>query len=82
MASWFWLNVPLMAVFFLATAGIPVWLVLRRPDWSGGENQASAAAEAGTNPPASWSRTLTAPRFRAWRARLSGGRRRLTVIAR
>jgi hypothetical protein len=31
MASWFWLNVPLMAVFFLATAGIPLWLVLRLP---------------------------------------------------
>jgi hypothetical protein len=30
--SWFWLNVPLMIVFFLATAGIPLWLVLRHPD--------------------------------------------------
>ncbi|MGH3403253.1 MAG: hypothetical protein ACRDRJ_12280 [Streptosporangiaceae bacterium] len=30
--SWFWLNVPLMAVFFLATAGIPMWLVLRHPE--------------------------------------------------
>ncbi len=52
MASWFWLNVPLMAALFLATAGIPLWLVLKRPDWSGGKKQASAAAaEAGTNPP-------------------------------
>ena len=46
MANWFWLNIPLMAVFFLATAGIPLWLVLKRPDWSGGENQPSAAAQA------------------------------------
>ena len=30
--SWFWLNVPLMALFFLATAGIPMWLVLRHPE--------------------------------------------------
>ena len=31
--SWLWLNVPLMAVFFIAMAGIPLWLVLRRPDF-------------------------------------------------
>jgi hypothetical protein len=30
--SWYWLNVPLMVVFSLATAGIPMWLVLRHPD--------------------------------------------------
>lgn len=44
MPSWFWLNVPLMAVFFLATAGIPLWLVLKRPDRAPGEQQALAAA--------------------------------------
>jgi hypothetical protein len=32
MASWFWLNIPLATVFFLAICGIPVWLVLRHPD--------------------------------------------------
>jgi hypothetical protein len=31
--SWLWLNIPLMAVFFIAVAGIPLWLVLRRPDF-------------------------------------------------
>ena len=31
--NWLWLNIPLMAVFFLAVAGIPLWLVLRRPDF-------------------------------------------------
>jgi len=30
--SWVWLNIPLMAVFFLAIAGIPLWLVFRHPD--------------------------------------------------
>ena len=44
MASWFWLNVPLMAAFFLATAGIPLWLVLKRPDRAPRELPASAAA--------------------------------------
>jgi hypothetical protein len=39
MATWLWLNIPLSAVFFLATAGIPVWLVLTRPDWSGGKKR-------------------------------------------
>jgi len=32
--NWMWLNIPLMALFFLAVAGIPLWLVLRRPDFS------------------------------------------------
>lgn len=27
-----WANFPLMALIFLAIAGIPLWLVLRRPD--------------------------------------------------
>ncbi len=30
--SWFWLNIPLGAVFFLATAGIPLVMVLKYPD--------------------------------------------------
>jgi hypothetical protein len=33
--NWMWVNIPLMAAFFLAVAGIPLWLVLRRPDFSG-----------------------------------------------
>jgi hypothetical protein len=31
--NWLWLNIPLMAAFFIAVAGIPLWLVLRRPDF-------------------------------------------------
>jgi hypothetical protein len=30
--NWLWLNIPLMAVFFLAMTGIPLWLVYRHPD--------------------------------------------------
>jgi hypothetical protein len=30
--SWLWLNIPLAAVFFLATTMIPLWLVIRHPD--------------------------------------------------
>jgi hypothetical protein len=29
---WFWLNVPLGALIFLAVSGIPLRLVLRHPD--------------------------------------------------
>ena len=31
--SWLWLNIPLMVLFAAAAAGIPLWLVLRRPDF-------------------------------------------------
>lgn len=30
--NWLWINIPLMAVFFLAITGIPLWLVVRHPD--------------------------------------------------
>jgi hypothetical protein len=30
--NWLWLNVPLMAVFFLAMTGIPLWLTFKHPD--------------------------------------------------
>jgi hypothetical protein len=30
--NWFWMNVPLMVVFFAAMTGIPMWLTLRHPD--------------------------------------------------
>jgi hypothetical protein len=32
MGTWFWLNIPLCAVIFSATVGIPLWMVIRRPD--------------------------------------------------
>jgi hypothetical protein len=30
--TWFWLNIPLAAVLFLAMSGIPLWLVIKHPD--------------------------------------------------
>jgi hypothetical protein len=30
--NWLWINIPLMAMFFLAMTGIPLWLVFRHPD--------------------------------------------------
>lgn len=30
--NWLWLNIPLMAVFFMAMTGIPLWLVFKHPD--------------------------------------------------
>jgi hypothetical protein len=30
--NWLWLNIPLMAVFFIAMTGIPLWLVWKHPD--------------------------------------------------
>jgi hypothetical protein len=29
---WFWLNIPLATVFFLAMTLIPLWLVIKHPD--------------------------------------------------
>ncbi len=30
--NWFWMNVPLMVVFFAAITGIPLWLTFHHPD--------------------------------------------------
>jgi hypothetical protein len=30
---WFWLNIPLAVLFFGAWCGIPLAMVLRKPDW-------------------------------------------------
>jgi hypothetical protein len=50
--SWFWLNMPLGAVFFLAVAGIPLGMVLRRPDTRPSAATQSAAAQSATPQPA------------------------------
>jgi hypothetical protein len=31
--SWFWMNVPLAAVFFVACSGVPLYMVLTHPTW-------------------------------------------------
>jgi hypothetical protein len=33
---WFWLNIPLAAMFFAIWTGVPVWLVLKHPDIGSG----------------------------------------------
>jgi hypothetical protein len=35
MSDILWMNIPLMALVFALWVGIPLWLVLRRPDWHG-----------------------------------------------
>ena len=32
MSSWFWLNIPLGLAIFAAVVGIPLWMVIKRPD--------------------------------------------------
>jgi hypothetical protein len=32
MGTWFWLNIPICAVIFSAMVGIPMWMVIERPD--------------------------------------------------
>ena len=46
--TWLLLNIPLMVLFFALWVGIPMWLVLRRPD----RKPAVAAAPAVTRLPA------------------------------
>ena len=46
--TWLLMNIPLMVLFVALCAGIPLWLVLRRPD----RKPALAAAPAVTRMPA------------------------------
>ena len=32
MSTWFWLNIPLGVATFSAVVGIPLWMVIKRPD--------------------------------------------------
>jgi hypothetical protein len=43
--NWLWLNIPLMAVFFLAMTGIPMWMVFRHPDTGPGTGQVAATRQ-------------------------------------
>jgi hypothetical protein len=49
--TWFWMNVPLASLFFLAWTLIPLWLVFKHPDTgpgipAGAQHPADRAAEA------------------------------------
>jgi len=49
--NWFWLNIPIGVVFFLAMGGIPLWMVIRHPDYRPASMDATgqgATARAGT----------------------------------
>ena len=50
MMSWFWLNIPLMVVFFGCWAGIPLWHTLTRWDAELTAKHAEAAAPAVAEP--------------------------------
>jgi hypothetical protein len=51
--NWFWLNIPLGVAFFLAIAGIPLWMVIRHPD------HRPAAADATSTGTTAQPRTVT-----------------------
>jgi len=46
MATYLWLNVPLMALIFAAMCGIPLWMVIKRPDTGRDIKDAVRRAEA------------------------------------
>lgn len=46
--SWFWMNVPLAAVFFAACCGIPLYMVVKHPTW--GPLAADSDGRAATEP--------------------------------
>ena len=46
--SWFWLNIPLAALFFLAATAIPLWLVIRHPDAQAAPGSGRPATDAAT----------------------------------
>ena len=46
--SWFWMNMPLAAVFFAAWFGIPLYMVLRHPTW--GPQRADSDKQAAIEP--------------------------------
>jgi hypothetical protein len=46
MSMWLWVNLSFGALFVLAIVGIPLWMVLRRPDTGPGAAAAPAARPA------------------------------------
>jgi hypothetical protein len=46
MSTALWLNIPLMALIFAAMSGIPLWMVIKRPDTGRDIRDAVRRAEA------------------------------------
>jgi hypothetical protein len=44
MSTALWMNIPLMVLAFALWVGVPLWMVLRRPDWSGKQETRSVPA--------------------------------------
>lgn len=44
MSTALWMNIPFMVLAFALWAGVPLWLVLRRPGWSGKQETRSVPA--------------------------------------
>lgn len=44
MSTALWMNIPLMVLAFGLMVGIPLWMVLRRPDWHGKQETRSVPA--------------------------------------
>jgi hypothetical protein len=63
MGTWFWLNIPLVLLFFCCWAGIPLWLTLTRWNAEISAKHAAIAAKASPAPvfaqPASASTSVT-----------------------
>jgi hypothetical protein len=59
--SWMWLNIPLMVLVFAAVAGIPLWLVLTRPEFSEGPPGRPATMADAVAPECATERVATSP---------------------
>ena len=45
MPTWFWLNIPACVLVFGAVVGIPLWIVLKRPEIDGDHPRSPATAK-------------------------------------
>ena len=64
--NWLWINLALGAFFVLAIVGIPLWIVIARPDTGppAGPRPAPARRQASARPAAAPARPLAARRGR------------------
>jgi hypothetical protein len=59
--NWLWINIPLMAAFFLAMTGIPLWLVFKHPDRGPAQEAQGQALPDSVTPRPAAARSQTAP---------------------